>query len=378
MNTLGKNQEKKDWDYRNNKTLPTIIRNDVEDISLFKSLMASVISHVLLFLLIYAFTLLLGILNINLFAFKMPEKKMKDIEFVIVNKPEQKPINPKTKFRSDRNSRAGGKHNPKRKIRSIDKPNIRSKKSNPMKKAAPKKKVAPKKIAKKQKSIKQAKPARKQVAPKRVAPPKVMPKVIPAVPARPLPSAFPVPAPVVKAPKVKIPTGGPVTSGPITTSAGASRTPAPMMSSDAATAGSYSPYTSDKSSRTAYSMGDGNYGNPSPGNPTGGPGIDALKEPDFGPYMRELQRRIKRNWEPPRGNRSKRVVLLFRISKDGRLLDVKVHKSSGAQAADRAAIEAVELTAPFRPLPPEYRGKDIDIQFTFDYNVFGVGGRNSW
>ncbi len=372
MNTLGKNQEKKDWGYNNNKTLPTIIRNDVEDISLFKSLMASIISHILLFILIYAFTLLLGILNINLFVFKMPEKKMKDIEFVIVNKPEQKPINPKTKFRSDKNSRAGGKHNPKRKITSIDRPNSRPKKSTPRKKAAPKK------IIKKQKSIKQPKAARKQVSPKRVAPPKVMPKVVPVVPARPLPNAFPVPAPVVKAPKVKIPTGGPVTSGPITTSVGVSRTPAPMMSSDAASTGNYSPYTSDRSSRTAYNMGDGNYGNPSPGNPTGAPGIDAIKEPDFGPYMRELQRRIKRNWEPPRGNRSKRVVLLFKISKDGRLLDIKIHKSSGAREADQAAIAAVELTAPFRPLPPEHRGKDIDIQFTFDYNVFGVGGGRSW
>jgi hypothetical protein len=34
----------------------------------------------------------------------------------------------------------------------------------------------------------------------------------------------------------------------------------------------------------------------------------------------------------------------------------------------------VENAAPFRPLPagaPE----DVDIQFTFDYNVFGGGGR---
>lgn len=97
---------------------------------------------------------------------------------------------------------------------------------------------------------------------------------------------------------------------------------------------------------------------------------DAIKEPDFGPYMRELQRRIKMNWDPPRGNESKQVVLLFKIAKDGRLLSCSVFKSSGNSDTDKAAIRAVAETAPFRPLPSEYKEQSIDIQFTFDYNVF--------
>ena len=113
-------------------------------------------------------------------------------------------------------------------------------------------------------------------------------------------------------------------------------------------------------------------GNPGPGNPNGAPGVDAVKEPNFGPYMSDLQRRIKANWDPPRGDESKRVVLLFKIAKDGRLLSVRIVKSSGSQSADKAALSAVQLTAPFRPLPSEFRGTDVDIQFTFDYNVFGA------
>ena len=91
--------------------------------------------------------------------------------------------------------------------------------------------------------------------------------------------------------------------------------------------------------------------------------------------MRDLQRRIKMNWDPPKGNESKRVVLLFRIAKDGRLLSCQVSKSSGLAAADNAAMHAVKLTAPFRPLPANFRGQSIDIQFTFDYNVFGASYR---
>ena len=67
-------------------------------------------------------------------------------------------------------------------------------------------------------------------------------------------------------------------------------------------------------------------------------------------------------------------MLLFSIARDGRLLNVKVHKSAGLQAADNAAINAVKLTAPFRPLPPEFKGDKVDIQFTFDYTVFGISG----
>ena len=100
--------------------------------------------------------------------------------------------------------------------------------------------------------------------------------------------------------------------------------------------------------------------------------VTSNNDPDFGPYMRELQRRIKMNWEPPKGSESKSIVILFRISKDGSLLSQRVIKSSGLPAADKAALQAVELTAPFRKLPPEYKGDSVDIEFTFDYNVFGI------
>ena len=96
----------------------------------------------------------------------------------------------------------------------------------------------------------------------------------------------------------------------------------------------------------------------------------ATDDPIFGPYMRELQRRIKMNWDPPKGNESKRVVLIFKIAKDGRLLSCRVSQSSGIPAADQAALRAVELTAPFQPLPSGFAGQSIDIAFTFDYNVF--------
>ena len=66
------------------------------------------------------------------------------------------------------------------------------------------------------------------------------------------------------------------------------------------------------------------------------------------------------------------LAVIFKIAKDGRLLSCRVNKSSGLPSADQAALKAVELTAPFRPLPADFKGASIDIQFTFDYNVFNA------
>lgn len=87
---------------------------------------------------------------------------------------------------------------------------------------------------------------------------------------------------------------------------------------------------------------------------------------DFSSYMRSLQRSIKPNWEPPTNKENKTIVLL-KIAKDGSLLARKIHTSSGVTNADNAAIKAVDLSAPFEPLPADFEGQNVDILFTFDY-----------
>jgi TonB family protein len=102
-----------------------------------------------------------------------------------------------------------------------------------------------------------------------------------------------------------------------------------------------------------------------------GEGIDAAQDVDFGPYMAELQRRVKRNWIPPEQGNSRRSVLRFSISRNGEISNLRVGKSSGNADSDAAAMDAVRRAAPFRSLPAGYKGRTIDIQFTFDINVFG-------
>ena len=377
------------------KSVPSVYKKESEGISFKKSLILATVLHPAFFGAVALTLLVLALLGIHLDMFKRPEPPQRDIEFVLVTK-EAPPINKNTKYRADINSRAGGKHDPHRQVSEPTAVSPKTKAARPSPRPAPKQ-PAPQKPAKAAKPVQPKQPPQPQ-QPKQVTPTPPAPTPTPTPPQPKAPTEAPkAPVPATPRPTQTMPKPtvnpkstmqipfpstksyadiGPASGGPVTTSSGstsgksiasssAGSSPSPSFSPSASGSGS--------SSSTRPSSGSsGNVGNPGPGNPSGVPGIDAIREPDFGPYMRELQRRIKMNWSPPKGNESKRVVLLFSISRDGRLLNVKVYKSSGIPTCDNAAIQAVQLTAPFKPLPPEYRGDSVDIQFTFDYNVFGA------
>lgn len=111
-------------------------------------------------------------------------------------------------------------------------------------------------------------------------------------------------------------------------------------------------------------------GNPGPNNyPDRAPGVAAQADVNFGPYMSLLQRKIKRMWKPPRGSESNRIVVTFSVTTDGRLQNLKLTQSCPLPDANMAALDAVTKAAPFDPLPIG-SGPSVDIEFTFDYNVF--------
>ena len=377
-------------------TPPAVLRKD-EDDSLKKSLVISTLLHPTVVGAAWLIFFILAALGIHLAIFERPKPKMNDIEFVLVEK-EAKPINPNTPYRSDRDSQAGGHHDPTRKVSMPSPAPAQAQKPSPApspkpaaQKPAPQKQQQPKKtVAKTPAPAPVQKPAPKPAqtqapvskgpaksAPPKPAPPTARPSIKP--PSTPKPVAKPSSAFTVPVPKGGTKAGSYAT-GPISGSGKSSSASGGGGRSTYAPTPSLAPTGGGSSSGTKLAKGGGGgsgaLGNPGPGNPNGAPGIDTIREPDFGPYMRELQRRIKMNWDPPKGNESKRVVLLFKIAKDGRLLSCSVYKSSGLPSADKAAINAVQATAPFKPLPAEFKGAHIDIQFTFDYNVFGASGYN--
>ncbi|CAN5587540.1 hypothetical protein BH11CYA1_BH11CYA1_24960 [soil metagenome] len=90
---------------------------------------------------------------------------------------------------------------------------------------------------------------------------------------------------------------------------------------------------------------------------------------DFGPYMASVQRRIKRSWFPPKNTESLRGKVIFKVHNDGTMSNLRMITTTGLVSADEAMLKAVENAAPFKALPPGAPA-DVDIEFTFDYNVF--------
>ncbi len=97
---------------------------------------------------------------------------------------------------------------------------------------------------------------------------------------------------------------------------------------------------------------------------------DKAAASEFQTYMKNIQVKIKSNWEPDKtADKSASVVMSYKIDKNGNLKSFQILKSSGSQQLDDSAVKALKKSAPFEPLPKSYSGDDIDVQFTFDYNV---------
>jgi TonB family protein len=111
-------------------------------------------------------------------------------------------------------------------------------------------------------------------------------------------------------------------------------------------------------------------GNPNK-NPYGDrpPSTASIPDIAFGPYMARIQEMIKQRWKPPRGSESKRIVVHFAINRDGSLSNLRLMQTNGDTLANEAALSAVRSAAAFPPLPVG-SAPSIDIEFTFDYNVF--------
>jgi TonB family protein len=95
---------------------------------------------------------------------------------------------------------------------------------------------------------------------------------------------------------------------------------------------------------------------------------------DFKPYLIRILAAVKRNWlavvpESARLGRIGRVQIQFAIDRDGSVPKLVIAMPSGTDALDRAAVAGVSASSPFPPLPAEFKGNQVRLQFTFSYNI---------
>lgn len=82
-------------------------------------------------------------------------------------------------------------------------------------------------------------------------------------------------------------------------------------------------------------------------------------------YRKALKSQVAATWQPPESYTGGRFVVLVHISKMGKLLDTDLFQSSGNPTLDSAAIEAIQASAPFTPLPAAYTGESRRFTLSF-------------
>jgi protein TonB len=96
---------------------------------------------------------------------------------------------------------------------------------------------------------------------------------------------------------------------------------------------------------------------------------------DFGSryayYVRIVQQKVSENWlkyeVDPRITGAQRVYVTFDIERSGHPTNVQIEQSSGVPSLDISAVRAIQRIDTFGPLPSEYSGSKVSVEFWFDY-----------
>jgi len=95
---------------------------------------------------------------------------------------------------------------------------------------------------------------------------------------------------------------------------------------------------------------------------------------DFGSryawYVKQMREKISQNWLRYQVGASisgaKRVYISFDIARDGSPSSIRVEQGSGVPMLDRSALQALQRIDSFGPLPQDYRGNRVSVEFWFD------------
>jgi protein TonB len=138
------------------------------------------------------------------------------------------------------------------------------------------------------------------------------------------------------------------------------------------------PAPEEETNQVAFGEGgpvSGPYGSFAAGGAKGGFGITGGGG-DFGTkygwYVQIIQRKVSENWlkyeVDAQITTAQRVYITFDVARDGHPFNVKVEQSSGVPSLDVSATRALQRIDTFGPLPPDYNGSKISVEYWFDYS----------
>src|SRR5271163_2124230 len=138
------------------------------------------------------------------------------------------------------------------------------------------------------------------------------------------------------------------------------------------------PAAEQETNQVAFGEGgpvSGPYGSFAAGGAKGGFGVTGGGG-DFGTryayYVHVIQEKVSENWlkyeVDPRIASAQRVYITFDVARDGHPYNVEVEQSSGVPSLDVSATRALQRIDTFGPLPSDYSGSKISVEYWFDYS----------
>ncbi len=89
-------------------------------------------------------------------------------------------------------------------------------------------------------------------------------------------------------------------------------------------------------------------------------------------YVEAVKRRISENWlvstVDPTVRIAPRVVITFQILRNGSITNIQILQASGNASVDNSARRAVLGSNPLQPLPGDYAGSNVNVEFWFDFH----------
>jgi periplasmic protein TonB len=138
------------------------------------------------------------------------------------------------------------------------------------------------------------------------------------------------------------------------------------------------PAPEEDTNQVAFGEGgpvSGPYGSFAAGGAKGGFGITGSGGDfgtKFGWYVQVIQQKVSENWlkyeVDPSITTAERVYITFDVARDGHPYNVQVEQSSRVPSLDISAKRALQRIDTFGPLPPDYSGSKISVEYWFDYS----------
>jgi len=107
----------------------------------------------------------------------------------------------------------------------------------------------------------------------------------------------------------------------------------------------------------------------------GGMGVSGSGGGDFAgrfpSYVDAVRNRISSNWlqstVDPSVHSAPRVNFTFQVLRDGTVTNVQMTQSSNNRSVDNSALRAILSSSPVSPLPSNYSGNSVTVEFYFDF-----------